>query len=192
MVKLINSHIHRNTHISSDTPLPWSTGICSQMSYKKWWATIEWNFQAMLLLEYLPAHKMPLCSSGQTSASLNLPPPPLSDRIGECHSRDLIISETVNQRGLWGQCRHKKTRTLLCLSAVSHLPTQSEQVLWLSRGTEHILWSLVAFQRQQWWAYWHQRWVHIVQTSKETPHTCKAVPPGYSEISPEKTRFLCG
>lgn len=104
-------HSHKNTHGSSNTPIPWSTDRCSQMSYKEW-KTATWaECSGMVLLENLPAHRMPLCSSDQTGASRNSPPLPLSDMTGECHNKDLIISETRNQSVLWGQCWQKK-RTL--------------------------------------------------------------------------------
>jgi hypothetical protein len=62
---------------------------------------IQQNLQTRLPLVNLPAHKMPHDNSDQKAASLNSLLLLLLDMIGECHSRDLTISEIINQRVLW-------------------------------------------------------------------------------------------
>lgn len=76
----------------------------------------------MLLVGNLPAHKMPHDSSDQRAASLNLPPLQLLDTTDECHSRDLIISETRKERVHEDDADQKKTREFLILETISNSP----------------------------------------------------------------------
>lgn len=95
----------------------------------------------MLPLGNLPDHKMPHGSTDQTVASLNSPPPQLSDRTGECRSKDLIISETINQR-VSNNGAHINNRKFLLLTIISNWPIESRMLSLMSRFWKHTLKSL--------------------------------------------------
>lgn len=99
------------------------------------------NSRVMLPLVNSPAHKMPRGSTDQTVASLNLPPLQLSDRTGECRSKDPIISETINQR-VSSDGTHINNREFLLLKIISNGPIESRMLSLMSGFWKHTLKSL--------------------------------------------------
>lgn len=105
MDKHVDSQTERNTQTYPDTPTPTPTALpISPLAHvvrcliknERQHRPAQQNLRATPLLVNSPARKMPHDSTDQTGASLNSPPLRLSGMTGECRSRDLTVSETIN------------------------------------------------------------------------------------------------